>query len=99
MNIENRDFEDLISGYDKKSALFYCDPPYHCSEKRYSVKFDDSDHLRLKNCLDKISGKVVITYNDDEFIRNLYRDYNIFPLLRSGRFTNDICNEILIRNY
>lgn len=99
VNIENRDFEDLIKQYDKKSALFYCDPPYHCSEKRYAAKFDECDHLRLRNCLENISGKFVITYNDDDFIRDLYSDFSISPLIRSGRFTNDLCREILIKNF
>ena len=34
--IENKDFEKLIRHYDRPESLFYCDPPYHCTEGYYS---------------------------------------------------------------
>ncbi|MFQ9820095.1 MAG: DNA adenine methylase [Acutalibacteraceae bacterium] len=45
--IENKDFEDLIKVYDREKALFYCDPPYHKTERHYTVKFTEDDHERL----------------------------------------------------
>lgn len=75
--IENKDFENLINVYDRENALFYCDPPYHKTERHYAIKFTDSDHERLCSVLHNIQGKFVLSYNDDEYIRNLYRDCNI----------------------
>ena len=37
--IEHKDFENLIKVYDRPTALFYCDPPYHSTEKYYDVPF------------------------------------------------------------
>ncbi|MBS6316282.1 MAG: DNA adenine methylase [Ruminococcus sp.] len=37
--IEHKDFENLIKVYDRPNALFYCDPPYHTTEKYYDELF------------------------------------------------------------
>ena len=45
--IEHKDFENLIKVYDRPKALFYCDPPYHSTEKYYDVPFTEADHIRF----------------------------------------------------
>ena len=75
--IEHKDFENLIKVYDRSNALFYCDPPYHSTEKYYNAVFADADHMRLKQCLNVIKGRFLLSYNDDEFIRDLYKEYEI----------------------
>lgn len=78
--IENRDFENLIKTYDRPSALFYIDPPYVESEGYYNkkyVSFNKDDHLRLNSVLKGIKGRFILSYNDCDFIRDLYKDYNI----------------------
>lgn len=35
--IENKDFGKLIRHYGRPESLFYCDPPYHCTEGYYSI--------------------------------------------------------------
>ena len=82
--IENKDFEDLIKVYDRPNALFYCDPPYRTAQKYYDVPFSDSDHERLKNSLSNIKGRFILSYNDDEYIRELYKDYNITAVERQN---------------
>ncbi len=49
--IEHKDFEELIKQYDRPDALFYCDPPYHTTEKHYSEQFSEADHYRLNSVL------------------------------------------------
>ena len=44
MNIENKDFADLIKVYDRPTALFYLDPPYVNTEKYYDSPFSAQDH-------------------------------------------------------
>ena len=70
--IENLDFQRVLHNYDRKNTLFYLDPPYYEAEKYYLDKFFLEDHIRLKENLDKIKGKFVLSYNDCEYIRNLY---------------------------
>lgn len=75
--IEHKDFEQLIKLYDRADALFYCDPPYHGTEKYYTAQFSQADHERLHNCLCGIQGKFILSYNDDDYIRDLYKNFKI----------------------
>lgn len=97
--IENRDFEALIDSYDKPDALFYVDPPYYGTEKHYDVLFKQTDHIRLHNMLAGIKGKFILSYNDDDFIRDLYRDYNITAVTRANNLSTDGYGELIITNY
>lgn len=101
--IENESYEQLIRTYDRKSALFYLDPPYFEAEKYYSNRFDLSDHKKLNLLLGNIKGKFILSYNDCEFIRNLYSDYNILEIERNDNLLTKNnprkYREILIKNY
>jgi DNA adenine methylase len=74
--VENKDFEKLIRQYDRPVSFFYCDPPYHATESYYKNVgedgFTEKDHIRLRDALMGIQGKFLLSYNDDEFIRELY---------------------------
>lgn len=103
--IENKDFSDLIKTYDRPDALFYLDPPYYGTEKEYEVVFSKQDHERLFNCLRNIKGKFVLSYNDCDYIRELYKDYNIVPVNRQHSLLNRYEDkdkkyaELIIKNY
>lgn len=103
--IENEDFEKLIKMQDKESTFFFLDPPYYGTEKYYkNVNFTKEDHIRLFNAVNGIKGKFLISYNDCEFIRDLYKDYNIEEISRFSNLTAALDNqkeykEILIKNY
>lgn len=74
--IENQDFERLIQHYDRPVSFFYLDPPYHDTEGYYQNigegGFTEEDHIRLRDALLSIEGKFLLSYNDDEFVRDLY---------------------------
>lgn len=74
--IENKDFEKLIRQYDRPVSFFYADPPYFETESYYKNVgedgFTEKDHIRLRDALMRIEGKFLLSYNDCEFIRNLY---------------------------
>lgn len=104
--VENKDFENLIEVYDKSGALFYLDPPYYGTEHYYKeVSFSKEDHLRLKTVVDKIKGKFILSYNDCEEIRDIYKDYHIEEVVRNINLKNRYENkshkycELIIRNY
>ncbi len=101
--IENRDFENLVKTYDREKALFYFDPPYYEAEKHYDICFAKQDHVRLKETIDKLKGKFILSYNDSDYIRNLYQDYFIIETVRQN---NLICKgnsekykELIIKNF
>lgn len=99
--IENLDFEDLIKRYDCKNAFFYLDPPYTKGQGYNVVKTKDFEHERLFNCLKNLKGKWLLSYNDSEEIRKLYKDYNIIEIERNNSLSNkrNIYKELLIKNY
>lgn len=97
--IEHKDFENLIKVYDRPKAFFYCDPPYHSTEKYYDVQFTEADHIRLRDTLAAIKGKFLLSYNDDEFVRDLYKDFKITPVERNNNLSNGKFKELIITNY
>lgn len=101
--IENQDFERILKTYDKSDALFYLDPPYYEAELYYSDKFAPKDHIRLKIALDKIVGKILLSYNDCEYIRELYNNYNVIEVDRTHNLVQGgkkpRYKELLIKNY
>lgn len=101
--IENVDFEQLIKTYDRPNALFYLDPPYYDAEHYYPDRFNFEDHERLRNTLDCIKGKFIVSYNDCEFIKKLYKEYNIIEVDRQLNLTsknkNRTYKELIIKNY
>lgn len=101
--IENKDFEDLITVYDRKDALFYLDPPYIGTEKYYDVPFTMEDHERLASTLAKIQGKCILSYNNAEYVRNLYKDRN-FKIKEVSRMNTlnakrGVFEELIITNF
>lgn len=97
--IENKDFEDLIKVYDRPSSFFYLDPPYHTTEKYYDIEFTEDDHKRLALQLSQIQGKFLLSYNDDTFIRELYKNYTIVSLSRNNNMSSGSFKELLVKNY
>lgn len=103
--VEQKDFENLISVYDRKTALFYLDPPYYGTETMYqNVDFTKADHERLATALGRINGKFVLSYNADPFILELYKDYEISHVehqnnLQSKGGKPQAYKEVIIRNF
>jgi len=62
--IHNESYETIISMYDKKDTLFYCDPPYYKMEDYYVQDFQRHQHLELSDLLKSIKGKFVLSYYD-----------------------------------
>ena len=69
-------------GGDGLNSIIYCDPPYYQTEGYYEVVFIKEDHYRLRDTLAGCQGKWLVSYNDCEFIRELYKDFNIKAVSR-----------------
>ena len=57
------------------------------------------DHERLCACLRSIKGRFVLSYNDDEYVRELYRDFNITAVSRQNNLSRGEYKELIITNY
>lgn len=86
IQIENKDFRDLINTLDFKEAFFYCDPPYpkdvRSSFNDYRFEFSQEDHKDLADLLHKIKGKAMISGYDGPTMQKLYGDWRMvkFPI-------------------
>ena len=80
--IENGSFENVIRHYDRPASFFYCDPPYHNSEQFYKNigGFGQEQHILLRDTLLGINGRFLLSYNDDDFVRELYDHKGIYFL-------------------
>jgi DNA adenine methylase len=84
IDIFNEDFSDFIPKYTNNKSLIFLDPPYYLENKSklYGNNGDmheDFNHLLLFNIL-KSKKKWLMTYNNCDYIRNLYKDFTIIDV-------------------
>lgn len=103
--IEHKSFESILKVYDRPTSLFYLDPPYHGTEKYYNSLFSEENHILLNDLLKGIKGRFILSYNDDDFIRNLYQSFKIESVTRNNNLTgryksqNRTYAELIISNF
>jgi DNA adenine methylase len=81
VEIIQKDFEDVIN-LQGKNTFLYLDPPYYTAEKsklygKNGNLHKNFEHVRLFNTLNNTKHKWIMTYDDCEYIRELYKDYLI----------------------
>ena len=99
--VENLDFEEIFRRYDTQEAFFYLDPPYSKGYGYDVTSTKNFDHKRLKSCLDNLEGRWLLSYDDSDAIRELYKDYKIIEVSRNNTFSKkgSQYKELLIKNY
>ena len=104
--IENKSYEALIKQYDRPHTLFCCDPPYYGTEQYYDhsdTHFDKFEHAKLAQTLKNMKGKFIISYNNDIFIKELYKNFNIEEIARQNNLSptkgKEPYRELIIKNY
>jgi DNA adenine methylase len=77
MNYEN------IINESGKDVFIYVDPPYYVNtllsktSQLYRHNFAIEDHQKLAEVLTRSKHKILISYDDCDFIRDLYQGWNI----------------------
>lgn len=99
--IEHKSYEDLLKVYDRAGTLFYLDPPYYGAEQYYKTGFGEADHKQLRELLEHTKGKWVLSYNDNQHIRDLYAGYNVIEVDRPHnlRGNGERYKELIIKNF
>lgn len=94
----NKDYKEIITTYDSPSTFFYLDPPYENSNKTVQ-EYTDIDLEKLRDVVCTIKGKFLLSLNDSERTRELFKDFHIDTIstyyIRSKRYVN----ELIIKNY
>jgi DNA adenine methylase len=102
--VENRPFDAIINRFDKPDTFFYCDPPYYGYEDYYGKGvFGRDDFQKLRDILNNIKGKFILSINDNEVIRKLYKGFRIEVVetsyMATGANKKKRVKELLIMNY
>jgi DNA adenine methylase len=112
IKILNTDYEKSLSNI-RKGAFVYFDPPYDPISNSTNFTgytkngFDKTEQERLKKVCDRLNNrkvKFLLSNSSTEFIRDLYKDYPIFPI-KAKRSINSkgggrgAITEILVKNY
>lgn len=99
--IYNLDFSDFITNYHNDKYFMFLDPPYFIDGKLYGLSGDmneDFDHEKLYNLISQKSHWI-LTYNDCEYIRKLYKKFTIETINWSyGMNKSKKSSEIVIIN-
>lgn len=74
--IKNESYESIIKQYDSPDTLFFLDPPYENTIKKF-YNTDGFDYNKLSQILSKIKGRFFLTLNDSPNIRRLFRNFKI----------------------
>lgn len=112
ITIQKGDYSKILDQADKNSFV-YLDPPYHpLSESSNFTGYiqggwGEKEQIDLKNACDKLNKKGVkflLSNSSANFIKDLYKDYNI-SIVKANRSINSNgadrgeIDEVLIKNY
>ena len=110
--IENLDWTECITRYDRPTSFMYLDPPYPRNGVNYKHNMRSAaEHSAIAERLSRVKCKWMLSSYDTQEVRNQFRDYNIVPVksssgMRSGRAESKIHGrertvnrEVLIVNY
>ncbi|WP_348735191.1 DNA adenine methylase [Spiroplasma endosymbiont of Ammophila pubescens] len=78
-NIEfyNLDYKNIINKYYmNKNIVWYLDPPYYYNKEKV-YKHSKMNFYELKDNILKIKGKWILSIDNSEFIKDLFKEFNI----------------------
>jgi DNA adenine methylase len=87
--VEELDWQKCLDLYDRVGSFFFIDPPYtECSDTMYPA-WTSTDIQRLRDRLNRLKGKWLVTLNDCASNRTIFADCRI----RSAERLNGINNK------
>ena len=100
------DFEQACKNAPEKS-FFFIDPPYYSTFTQYTANdFGPDDQIRLRNVVDELTKRncyCIITNSNEEFIKDIYKNYKIQVVDVKRMINSDASNrkgqEVIITNY
>ncbi len=99
INLTNHDGLKFINHLNKlpQNVLVYLDPPYvQKGSDLYMNFYKKEDHRRLAKKVDQIKHKWLVSYDNNEFIIDLYKKHPKIIYRLSQSASNRVGNEILV---
>ena len=99
ISVSNLDGLAFVKQMDKKKedVFIYLDPPYYQKgADLYMNFFSKSDHENLSKHVHKMNKKWMVSYDNQEFILNLYAERNRIVYKLSQSASNRVGDEVLI---
>lgn len=101
--ILNQNYLEVIKNFDSDTALFYLDPPYYnvCQNLYKHEKFD---HQELALICKKIKGKFILSLNNCDYIKDLFKDFyqveweKVYHIRNKNKLA-EMGQELLIMNF
>ncbi|HAR98393.1 MAG TPA: adenine methyltransferase [Syntrophus sp. (in: bacteria)] len=102
--IENRPYAEVFTRFDKPDTFFYVDPPYYGYEDYYGDGiFSRDDFVKLRDILAGLSGRFILSINDVDHIRDLFRAFRVETVetayTAAGAHKKKHVNELLVTNF
>ena len=86
--IENLDWERCVRLYDRPETFFFFDPPYtECGDTAYKA-WTTADVLRLREVLDSLKGRWIVSLNNAPDIRQIFGDCQVKAVERAMGINN-----------
>ncbi|MEO8205995.1 MAG: DNA adenine methylase [Chthoniobacterales bacterium] len=80
--VENMDWKKCLDSYDRPTSFFFLDPPYtDCAAGMYAA-WTITDVQAMKQRLDTLKGKWMVTLNDSPAIRRVFAGCRIQAVTR-----------------
>ncbi len=106
VTIENANYDYIIKRLDAPETLFYIDPPYWGCENVYGkLIWSKEDFYTLKEQLDGIKGKFIVSLNNTPEVRELFKDYKFqhkkirWSVNNNAAHEDHNGNELIITNF
>lgn len=102
--VENLSYQDIIKKYDRLESFIFADPPYLGTSIQFSeieLTFGYDEHKELRDKLVNCKGKFLLTINDCQEIRELYKGLKITEVSVGYSVGKNDCigKELIITNY
>jgi DNA adenine methylase len=113
VKITSVDYSELLE-QDGEDVVVYIDPPYVRNTKLdknsrlYRFNFELEDHEKLCENIKKCKHNIILSYDDDPYIRKLYKDFKIIKSnwvycgtssAKTHSKTKKVGKELIIMNY
>lgn len=107
VTLETKDYANIIKQHDGANTFFFIDPPYENTSSSLGYAEDKGfDFERLRETLEKVKGKFMMTLNDSPNIRKIFQQFKIAGFsapnpwnTRDDKADRKPRKEVTIRNY